>query len=256
MKPRVAFFDFASCEGCQLQVANLEETLLDVLALVDVVSFREVMKEHSDDYDIALVEGSVARPMDEDRLRQIRERAKVLIAFGACAHLGGVQRLGNRWSPAENKRVVYDGADGRDIGDDNPFFARPRHRAVEEIVPVDAVIPGCPINRDEFARVLVALLTGKKPPIPDYPVCVECKKKENVCLFTVGKVCMGPVTRAGCGAVCPTFGNECEACRGYISHPHEQAQTDVLQKYGLTPDEILSRKTLFTCRYLEGGRPA
>jgi len=254
MKPRVAFFDFASCEGCQLQVANLEETLLDVLALVDVASFREVMKEHSDDYDIALVEGSIARPMDEDRLKRIRERAKVLIALGACAHLGGVQRLGNRWTPGENKRVVYDGADGPDIGDGNPFFAQPRHRAVDEVVPVDVVIPGCPINRDEFARVLVALLTGKKPPIPDYPVCVECKKKENVCLFTVGKVCLGPVTRAGCGAVCPTFGNECEACRGYVSHPHEQAQTDVLQKYGLTAEEILTRKTLFTCRYLEGGR--
>jgi coenzyme F420-reducing hydrogenase gamma subunit len=256
MRPRVAFFDFASCEGCQLQVANLEETLLDVLALVDVVSFREVMKEHSDDYDIALVEGSIARPMDEHRLRQIRERAKVLLAVGACAHLGGVQRLGNRWSPEENKGVVYGGADRRHIGDANPFFAQPRHRAVDEIVSVDGIIPGCPISRDEFARVLVALLTGKKPPIPDYPVCVECKKKENVCLFTVGKVCMGPVTRAGCGAACPTFGNECEACRGYVSHPHEQAQTDVLEKYGLTADEIVSRKTLFTSRYQEEGRPA
>jgi len=256
MKPRVAFFDFASCEGCQLQVANLEETLLDVLALVDVVSFREVMKEHSDDYDIALVEGSIARRMDEERLQEIRKRAKVLIAFGACAHLGGVQRLGNHWSPEENKRIVYDGADPRDIGDGNPFFEQPRHRAVDEVVPVDAFIPGCPVNRDEFARVLVALLTGNKPPIPEYPVCVECKKKENVCLFTVGKVCMGPVTRAGCGAACPTFGNECEACRGYISHPQEQAQADVLVKYGLTPDEILNRKTLFTSRYLEGGRTA
>jgi len=256
MKPRVAFFDFASCEGCQLQVANLEETLLDVLALVDVVSFREIMKEHSDDYDIAFIEGSIARRMDEERLKKIRERAKLLIAFGACAHLGGVQRLGNRWSPGENKRIVYDGADPHDIGDANPFFEQPRHRAVDEVVPVDCVIPGCPVNRDEFARVLVALLTGNKPPIPDYPVCVECKKKENVCLFTVGKVCMGPVTRAGCGAACPTFGNECEACRGYISHPHEQAQTDVLVKYGLSPDEIVSRKTLFTSRYLEGGKTA
>jgi coenzyme F420-reducing hydrogenase gamma subunit len=214
------------------------------------------MKEHSDDYDIALVEGSIARRMDEERLQEIRKRAKVLIAFGACAHLGGVQRLGNHWSPEENKRIVYDGADPRDIGDGNPFFEQPRHRAVDEVVPVDAFIPGCPVNRDEFARVLVALLTGNKPPIPEYPVCVECKKKENVCLFTVGKVCMGPVTRAGCGAACPTFGNECESCRGYISHPQEQAQTDVLVKYGLTPDEILSRKTLFTSRYLEGGRTA
>ncbi len=256
MKPRVAFFDFASCEGCQLQVANLEETLLDVLRLVDVVAFREVMTEHSDDYDIALVEGSIARPMDEARLKRIRERAKVLIAFGACAHLGGVQRLGNQAGPEENKRVVYDGAPTDAIGDSNPFFEHPRHRALDEVVPVDYTLPGCPVNRDEFARVLVALLTGKRPPIPEYPVCVECKKKENVCLFTVGKVCMGPVTRAGCDAACPTLGNECEACRGYVSHPHEQAQTDVLAKYGLTPEEILNRKSVFTTRYLEReGRP-
>jgi coenzyme F420-reducing hydrogenase gamma subunit len=251
MKPRIAFFDFASCEGCQLQVANLEETLLDVLHLVDVVSFREVMKEHSDDYDIAVVEGSIARPMDEERVRAIRDRAKLLIALGACAHLGGVQRLGNRWTPEQNKRAVYDGADGNDIGDNNPFFEKPRHRALDEVVKVDVVVPGCPVSRDELARVLVALLTGRRPPIPDYPLCVECKKKENGCLFTVGKVCMGPVTRAGCGAACPTFGNECEACRGFISHPHADAQVDVLRKHGLTPEEILSRRTLFTTRHLE-----
>jgi len=253
MKPRVAFFDFASCEGCQLQVANLEETLLDVLNLVDVVSFREVMTEHSDDYDIAFIEGSIARPMDEERLKQIRSRAGLLIALGACAHLGGVQRLGNAWDPEDNTRTVYGDGVGPHIGHANPFFERPRHRAVDEVVPVDAIIPGCPINREELAHVLVALLTGKKPPIPDYPVCVECKKKENVCLFTVGRVCMGPVTRAGCGAACPTVGNECEACRGHISHPHQQAQIDVLAKYGLTPEEILNRRTLFTSRYLEGG---
>ncbi|HYL80061.1 MAG TPA: hypothetical protein VEU07_04560, partial [Candidatus Acidoferrum sp.] len=201
-------------------------------------------------------EGSIARPMDAERLRAIRQRAKVLLAFGACAHLGGVQRLGNRWSAEENKRVVYGGAAGPDIGDGNPFFDHPRHRAVDEVVPVDYVIPGCPINRDELARVLISLLTGKTPLIPDYPLCVECKKRETVCLFTVGKVCMGPVTRAGCGAICPSFGYECEACRGYISHPHELAQADVLAKHGLSPEEILNRKTLFTARLVERGRGA
>ena len=254
MKPRVAFFDFASCEGCELQIANLEEAVIDVTKLVDVVAFREVMKERSDEYDIAIVEGSIARPMDEDRIKEIRKNAKVLIALGTCAHLGGVQRLGNQWSPKENKQVVYPEADAKTIADSNPFFEGPRHRALDEIVKVDYVIPGCPINRDEFAKVLVALLTGRKPPIPDHPVCVECKKNENICLFTIGEFCMGPVARAGCGAICPTHGSGCEACRGYIDHPHTKAQTDVLEKYGLTPEEIMFRKTMFTYRYVEQGK--
>jgi sulfhydrogenase subunit delta len=252
-KPRVAFFDFASCEGCQLQVVNLEEAILDVLNLVDIVEFREAMKESSEEYDIAIIEGSIARPMDEERLKKIRGRAKVLIALGACAHLGGVQRLGNKWSAEENKAEVYSRHPGSEIskGDANQFFAKPRHRAVDEIVKVDAVIPGCPIDTNEFARVLVALLTGKKIPIPDYPVCVECKKNENICMFTVGRHCMGPIAKAGCGAICPTHGGECEACRGYVSHPHTQAQADVLQKHGLTIEEIMYRKTMYTYRYVE-----
>jgi sulfhydrogenase subunit delta len=253
LKPKVAFFDFAGCEGCQLQIANLEESIIDVTRLVDIVSFREVMKEHADDYDIAIVEGSIARLMDEERLKKIREKARILIALGACAHLGGVQRLGNSYTSAENKTEVYNAcSDG--IGDDNPFFKNPRHRALDEVVKVDFVIPGCPINKIEFAKVLVALLTGKKPPIPDYPVCVECKKKENICLFTIGGVCMGPVARAGCDAICPTFGNECEACRGYVSHPHEKAQLDVLLKFGLSTEEILNRKTMFTSKYADSAK--
>ena len=251
MKPRVAFFDFASCEGCQLSIANLEESLIDVLKLIDIVAFREVMKEQTDQYDIAIVEGSITRPMDEERLKKIRANAKILIALGTCAHLGGVQRLGNQWTPEENTREVYHIANPADITDNNKFFEKPHQRALDEIVKVDYTIPGCPINKDEFAQVLIALLTGRKPPIPDYPVCVECKKKENICMFTIGKVCMGPLARAGCGAPCPTAGNECEACRGYIDHPHEKAQTDVLEKYGLTVDDIMRRKTMFTYRYIE-----
>jgi coenzyme F420-reducing hydrogenase gamma subunit len=256
MKPRVAFFDFASCEGCQLSVANLEESIIDVLKLVDIVAFREVMKEHSDQYDIAIVEGSITRPMDEERLKKIRANAKILIALGACAHLGGVQRLANQWTPEENKREVYAIANPADITDNNRLFEKPRQRALEEVVKVDYTIPGCPINKEEFAKVLIALLTGRKPPIPDYPVCVECKKKENICMFTIGKFCMGPLARAGCGAPCPTAGNECEACRGYVDHPHEKAQLDVLEKHGLTADDIMRRKTMFTYRYVEKSKEA
>ncbi|MBU7032572.1 MAG: NADH:ubiquinone oxidoreductase [Theionarchaea archaeon] len=250
MKPRVAFFDFASCEGCQLQIANLEEAVIDVAKLVDIVSFREVMKEHSNDYDIAVVEGSIMRPMDEVRLKEIRKNAKILVALGACACIGCVQRMLNQWPISESKQVVYGDADPKDV-ENNPYFENFPTKALDEIVTVDAYIPGCPINRDEFCNVLVALVQGKKPPIPDYPVCVECKKKENVCLFELGKVCMGPVARAGCGAVCPSHGSECEACRGFVDHPEEQAHTEVLKKYGIDLEGIVQRKTMFTHRYVE-----
>jgi sulfhydrogenase subunit delta len=248
LKLKVAFFDFASCEGCQLQIANLEEAVIDVSNLVDIVSFREVMKEHSDEYDIAVVEGSIMRPMDAERLKKIRKNAKILVALGACACTGCVQRMVNQWPVTESVQVVYD----RDpAAKDNPYFANFETKALDEVVPVDVYIPGCPIDRDEFCEVLVALVQGKKPPIPDYPVCVECKKRENVCLFELGKVCMGPVARAGCKAICPTYGAECEACRGYVSHPEENAQTDILEKYGISAEGIMQRKTMFIYRYLE-----
>lgn len=251
MKKRVAFFDFASCEGCQLQIANLEEDLIDVANLVEIVAFREIMTEDSDDYDIAIVEGSIARPMDEERLKKIRSNAKILIALGACAHLGGVQRLGNQWTPEENKAEVYAEADPKDISDSNRFFETPHHRALDEIVKVDYYIPGCPIDRNEFVKVLIALLQGKKPPIPDYPVCVECKKAENECLFLKGEFCMGPIARAGCGAICPSFGAACDACRGYVSHPETNAQWDVMKKYGITIEELNNKRSMYTYRYVE-----
>jgi sulfhydrogenase subunit delta len=249
MKKKVAIFDFASCEGCELQIANLEEAIIDVASIVDIVSFREVMKEHDDTYDIALVEGSIMRPMDEERLKKIRENAGILVALGACACMGCVQRLVNQWPIEESMNVVY-GKDNPQLKE-NAFFSNSQTKALDEVVKVDAYIPGCPINRNEFIRILLALVQGKKPSLPDYPVCVECKKKENVCMFESGKFCMGPVTRAGCDAICPTYGSECEACRGYVSHPEEKAQTDVLEKYGLSVKGILARKSMFTYRYQE-----
>lgn len=145
MKPRVAFFDFASCEGCQLQIANLEETVVDVAEMVDVISFREVMKEHSDDYDIAFVEGSIHRPIDEERLKYIRSQAKILIAMGDCACNGGVNKLRNEWAVDEVKNEVYGSADT----ENNPFFDVFPTKSLDEIVEVDFYIRGCPVRNEE-----------------------------------------------------------------------------------------------------------
>jgi len=241
MKPRVAFFDFASCEGCQLEVVNLEEKILDLIDVVDIVSFREAMKEHSDDYDIAFIEGSIQRPMDEERLKKIRKNAKILVALGACACMGGVNKLRNEWPVEEVKKEVYGDAD---IEGNELFNAFPT-KAVNEVVDVDFYIPGCPINKVEFAKIVSHLAIGKTPKLPSYPVCVECKKNENICVFELGKFCMGPITRAGCNAICPQFGDGCEGCRGYLDDPKMQQQKDVLRKYGVTFDDMMKRFNMF-----------
>ncbi|MCX7708038.1 MAG: NADH:ubiquinone oxidoreductase [Anaerolineae bacterium] len=237
MKPKVAFFDFTSCEGCQLTVVDSLQTHPELLDVVEIVQFREAMSEKGEDYAIAFVEGSISRASDEPRLKQIRERAAVLVALGACAHLGGVNAIRNAQPLDDVRRYVY--------GDKADWYETYPARPISAVVPVDAVIPGCPIDRREFLEVVKALLLGKKPPIPDYPLCVECKLKENVCLFHKGGYCLGPVTRAGCDAICPTYGDGCEGCRGLIPDPNRNAMSDVLLENGLTVEGMLAKWTMF-----------
>lgn len=236
-KPKVAFFDFACCEGCQLTVVDSLQTHLDLLDAVEIVQFREAISDKGEDYLVAFIEGSCTRKSDEARLEEIREQAAIVVALGACAHTGGVNALKSLHPLKDVRRWVYgDKADWYDTYDARPISA---------VIEVDAVIPGCPIDREEFIRVIKAVLLGKKPSIPDYPVCVECKLKENVCMFHIDKFCMGPVARAGCGAICPTYGDGCEGCRGFIPHPNENAMKDVLEEAGLTAEEVMSRFTMF-----------
>jgi sulfhydrogenase subunit delta len=237
-KPKIAFFDFTSCEGCQLTVVDSLQTNPDLLEVVEIVQFREAMSEKGEDYLVAFIEGSCTRQSDEARLQQIRQQAGVVVALGACAHLGGVNALKYLHPLEEVRKYVY--------GDRAAWFDTYDARPIEAVIPVDFAIPGCPIDRNEFIAVVKALLLGKQPPIPDYPLCVECKLKENVCLFTQGKVCMGPVTRAGCDAICPTYGQSCEACRGFISHPNDSSMRNVLEENGLSADAVTTMYTMFT----------
>lgn len=242
LRPRVAFFDFASCGGCQLSVINLEEKLIDLVELVDIVSFRAVMKEHSDDYDIAFVEGSIARPIDNEQLRFIRDRAKILVALGACACIGGINALRNRFTIEDVKKTVY--ANDPNIND-NPYFDIFSVKAVDDVVKVDYYIPGCPADNREIVHVITALVLGKRFELPNYPVCVECKKNGNVCVFELGIFCLGPVVRASCNAVCPTESNSCIGCRGLLDNPNIEAEFEVLQKYGLKLDDALNLFNMF-----------
>lgn len=240
MKPKVAFFDFSCCEGCQLQIANLEEDIIAVVDLVDIVEFREVITGKAPKYDIAFVEGSITRKEDENRLEDIRSRSELLVAFGSCAATGGINRLKDLRGDLEQvRRDVY--------GDDwnRPHLETYMTKAVDEVVRVDHYLYGCPISRDEFLGVLEALALGIKPEVPDYPVCAECKMMENVCMFHIGKTCMGPIVRAGCGAACPTNNLPCEGCRGAIPHANRDAMHQVLSEHDLTVDEIMNKFSLF-----------
>jgi sulfhydrogenase subunit delta len=238
-KPKIAIFDFACCEGCQLQIVNLEEEILSLLGGADVVEWREAMSEKSDEYDIAIIEGSITRPEDEDRIKMIRSRAKVLIALGACAMIGGINKLKNNFDLDEVKKCVYGKAASK------PHLRTGLTKAVGEVVQVDYAVPGCPIDRKEFTYIVRSLLMGKKPEIPDYPVCVECKAAGNPCLWQYDQVCLGPIIRAGCGARCPSSGFRCFGCRGYVDNPNVDAAKDVITRYGLSIDDLKTKMVLF-----------
>ena len=241
-KPRVAIFDFACCEGCQLQIVNMEEEILDLISVVDPVTWREAMTEESDDYDIALIEGSITRPEDEERLKKIREKAAVLVALGACATIGGVNKLKNNFDLNEVKRAVYGEAAGM------PHLNTAMTKAADEVVKVDFYVHGCPMTKAEFSHIVRSLAMGKTPSIPDYPVCVECKKRGTVCRYEYGEICLGVVTRAGCNAPCPAGGLWCFGCRGYAPDPNVEAARSVMEEYGKTVDDLQSKLVLFNSK--------
>lgn len=239
-KPKVAFFDFACCEGCQLQIANLEEDVVALAQLVDVVEFREVLTGKAPEYDIAFIEGSITRKGDEARLKDIRERSKMLVAYGACACTGGVNKLKNNWKNLDDaKKEVY----GENYN--MPHLDTYPTKAVDEVVKVDFYIPGCPVNREEVVRVVKELLLGRIPRLPNYPVCVDCKLRENACLFDFSIICLGPLARAGCNAICPSNGVACDACRGTVDNPNKNAMHEILQKYNYTVEEIKRTINIF-----------
>jgi len=237
-KPRVAFFDFAGCEGDQLQVINLEEKLLDLIDIVDVVSFREAISEHSDDYDIAFIEGSATTSHAAERLEEIRGNADIVVAIGSCATIGGINSIRNSQDFDEVQERVY--------GDEADMFdSWEKAKAVDAVIEVDYEVHGCPIVQDEFLHVVESIIRGKEPDIPNYPVCVECKLNENVCTFERDEFCLGPVTRAGCDSCCVNEGTRCWGCRGLIDDPNEEAHKEVLEEYGLSVEDVIKEFGLY-----------
>lgn len=237
-RPKVAFFDLSCCEGCQLQVANLGEALLNLLGLVELVEFRELLSERwSGRYDIAFVEGSVVNEESERRLREIRVRTALLVAYGSCATIGGVNGMQNLRSLPELQQPVY--------GEQSGWIPAGKARALHQLVKVDYCVHGCPIHPDEFIKVLKAALAGLPYPVPDYAVCVECTFNENVCMYAKGVTCLGPVTRAGCNAWCINNGNVCYGCRGLVSNPNLAGAEAVLRRYQLDARLIANKMLMY-----------
>ena len=232
---RLAVFDFTGCEGCQLQLSNHEETLPAFLSAVEVVHFRELSSAMSDDYEVALIDGAITTEAEVTRLKDIRRRAKVLVAMGACACFGGVNRLKNAYDATETNREVYG---------DQPKTTGPT-RSVKEVVPVDLEIPGCPISKDELERIVQHLAFDLPFQFPAYPVCLECKQRFTSCLVEKGQLCMGTITRAGCNAPCPAGGLGCWGCRGPVDEPNLSEFVRFSLERGFGQAEIDERLAFF-----------
>ncbi len=237
-KPRVAVHKFSSCDGCQLAFLNMGENLLKLAQLVDIVHFAEAGPvDENIPVDIAFIEGSIATPHDQQRIEKIRTNSRYLISIGACATSGGIQALRNM---ADAKAWVAD------------IYAQPEHihsldtsTAIRQHVKVDFELWGCPVNGRQITHVVRSLLFGATPDIQNEKVCQECKRQQNVCVLVAkGEPCMGPVTRTGCGALCPSMGRACYTCYGPAENTNARSLCQRIEGLGLLKDEA-ARRFLF-----------
>ena len=214
-KPTLAVFKLASCDGCQLAILDCEDELLALSGAVEVANFAEASRAiQKGPYDISLVEGSVTTPHDAERIHEIRRQSRTLITIGACATAGGIQALRNFTDVAELARAVYASPDY--------LSTLSKSTPIVEHVFVDYQLRGCPIDKRQLLEVLTAFLHGRKPAVSTASVCLECKRRGTPCVMVAhGTPCLGPVTQAGCGAICPAYDRGCYACFG----PAETANT-------------------------------
>jgi len=231
-KPKIGVFKFASCDGCQLSLLDAEDELLTVLGAVEIAYFPEATRSMAKGpYDIGLVEGSITTVHDAQRIQEVRRQCKSLITIGACATAGGIQALRNWKDVDEFTRVVYA----------TPQFISTLKLStpIAEHVQVDFELRGCPINKYQLIELITATLVGRKPNIPAYSVCIECKRRANVCIAVAkGIACLGPVTQAGCGALCPGYDRGCYGCYCPMESPNTTSLTSQFRILGQRDDQI------------------
>jgi len=232
-KPRVAVHKFSSCDGCQLGILNLEEELLDLVGAVEIAYFLEATSTiQPGPYDVSLVEGSVSTEHEKEAIQKIREECGVLIAIGACAVSGGIQSLRNFADHTKLAKATYD----------HPEYLHYLEKAtpISDHVKVDLVIPGCPVNKYQILEAVISLLQQRTPNLPTHSVCLDCKRNGTVCVMVAqGIPCAGPVTRTGCGALCPASGRGCYGCFGPSPEAEMDAMIPMMQKREQYPNETV-----------------
>lgn len=231
-KPTVAVHKFSSCDGCQLQILNMEDEILELAEAIDIAYFLEATSAmRPGPYDISIVEGSITTEHEIERIKKIRHNSELLIAIGTCATAGGIQALRNVADADEYANVVYP----------HPEYLSYLKQAspISEYVRVDMELWGCPINKYQLLEVISALLQHRRPVLPQTSVCMECKQKNTICvLVSEGVPCLGPATQAGCGAVCPTSGRGCYGCFGPVHQANTGSLTNILADLERYPGEI------------------
>lgn len=232
-KLKFGVFKFASCDGCQLSLLDAEDELLAIAEKVEIAHFLEMSsRQLGGPYDVALVEGSIVTAHDAERIQRIRDESAFLVTIGACATSGGIQALRNWADCDEMVRAVYP----------SPEYIQTlsTSTAIADHVQVDFELRGCPINKHQLVEVIRALLQGTKPRFPAHSVCMDCKRRGNVCItVSQGIPCLGPVTQSGCGAICPAYDRGCYGCFGPAKQPNLQSLTDRLIASGASSLELV-----------------
>jgi coenzyme F420-reducing hydrogenase gamma subunit len=239
-RPRVGVVKLTSCDGCQLTILDLEDELLAISERFDIIDFPEATSSRSaGPYDVLFVEGSISDPDQVERIHDLRARTRLLVSIGACATAGGIQAMRN-WGKVEDwaSSVYPDPSLIRVLDSVTP---------VSDHVKVDAELRGCPISPEQLREFLAAALAGRRPQLPDEAVCLECKRRGYPCVVVSGGLaCLGPVTRAGCGALCPAFGRGCYGCFGPREQPNVPSLASQFETNGLTVAEAGRRFAGFT----------
>jgi len=232
-KPKLAVWKFSSCDGCQLSLLDCEDELLAVAEHIEIANFPEASRAVAKGpYDVSLVEGSITTSHDAERIHQVRQQSKVLITIGACATAGGIQALRNFKDVKEFTSIVYA----------NPQYIETLNKStpIADHVFVDFELRGCPISKHQLVEVLSAYLNGRKPNVPPYSVCMECKRLGTPCVMVAGGTpCLGPVTQAGCNALCPSYNRGCFGCFGPKEMPNTSSLSEWWTKLGVDNDGIL-----------------
>ncbi len=230
--PKLAVWKFASCDGCQLSLLDCEDELLTVADHITIANFPEASRTVLDGpYDLSLVEGSITTAHDLDRIQEVRRQSKCLVTIGACATAGGIQALRNFSDVQEFVDIVYASPEYiSTLATSTPISAH---------VKVDFELRGCPINKHQLLEVINAFLHDRKPNVAANSVCIECKQRGTPCItVSQGIPCLGPVTQAGCGAICPAYNRGCYGCYGPMETPNAASLATSLRDQGVTEPEL------------------